>query len=61
MAYNREWDKGKQTDYNDYNAWQPGPKGNNQIPSRDEDYYSDSKRRKYNDGVRSLCHYRHAP
>ncbi|RPD65767.1 hypothetical protein L226DRAFT_529916 [Lentinus tigrinus ALCF2SS1-7] len=43
MAYNREWDKGKQADY----GWQPAPRGNH---LRDEDYYGDSKRRKYNDG-----------
>ncbi|KAI0637339.1 hypothetical protein C8Q77DRAFT_562644 [Trametes polyzona] len=45
MAYNREWDQGKQADYD---SWQPAPRGNNH--SRDEDYYGDSKRRKYNDG-----------
>ncbi|KAI0710448.1 hypothetical protein C8T65DRAFT_648399 [Cerioporus squamosus] len=43
MAYNREWDKGKQADY----GWQPAPRGNH---LRDEDYYGDSKRRKFNDG-----------
>ena len=44
MAYNREWDKGKQADY----GWQAPPRGNH---TRDEDFYGDSKRRKYNDGV----------
>ncbi|RDX45484.1 hypothetical protein OH76DRAFT_956917 [Lentinus brumalis] len=43
MAYNREWDKGKQADY----GWQPAPRGNDM---REEEYYGDSKRRKFNDG-----------
>lgn len=51
MAYNREWDKGKQPDYNDYNGWSAAPR-DNLMHSRDDDYYGDSKRRKYNDGVR---------
>ena len=54
MAYNREWDKGKQPDYSDYGSWQSGPKTGNDVHSRDDDYYGDSKRRKFNDGVRSL-------
>ena len=48
MAYNREWDKGKQTEF----GWQPGPRSNTHM--RDEEYWGDSKRRKYNDGVRTL-------
>lgn len=47
MAYNREWDQGKQADYE---AWQSGPRANTHM--REEDYYGDSKRRKFNDGVR---------
>ncbi|KAI0373364.1 hypothetical protein BV20DRAFT_1042175 [Pilatotrama ljubarskyi] len=45
MAYNREWDQGKQADYD---SWQPAPRTNTHM--RDEEYYGDSKRRKYNDG-----------
>ncbi|KAI0350105.1 hypothetical protein OH77DRAFT_1507171 [Trametes cingulata] len=45
MAYNREWDQGKKAD-ND--SWQPAPRANTHM--RDEEYYGDSKRRKYNDG-----------
>ncbi|KAI0806997.1 hypothetical protein C8Q74DRAFT_1225356 [Fomes fomentarius] len=44
MAYNREWDKGKQVDY----GWQPAPRANSHM--RDEENWGDSKRRKYNDG-----------
>lgn len=51
MAYNREWDKGKEAwqdqNWNDHNA-----RGN--VRGRDEDYYGEGKRRKHNDGVRSL-------
>ncbi|CDO69037.1 hypothetical protein BN946_scf184834.g44 [Trametes cinnabarina] len=45
MAYNREWDQGKQSDYD---SWPPAPRGNGHM--RDEEYHGDSKRRKYNDG-----------
>ncbi|KAI0747699.1 hypothetical protein C8Q80DRAFT_1336748 [Daedaleopsis nitida] len=45
MAYNREWDKGKEADYG---SWQSGPRPNNHM--RDEEFWGDSKRRKYNDG-----------
>ncbi|KAI0781294.1 hypothetical protein BD413DRAFT_600684 [Trametes elegans] len=45
MAYNREWDQGKNADYD---SWPPAPRGNTH--TRDEDYYGDSKRRKHNDG-----------
>ncbi|KAI0648214.1 hypothetical protein C8Q79DRAFT_999635 [Trametes meyenii] len=45
MAYNREWDQGKQADYE---SWQPAPRGNTHM--RDEDHYGDNKRRKFNDG-----------
>ncbi|KAI8998970.1 hypothetical protein BD414DRAFT_139782 [Trametes punicea] len=46
MAYNREWDQGK---HSDYDSWQPAPRGNT-THMRDEEYYGDTKRRKYNDG-----------
>ncbi len=52
MAYNREWDKGKQVDY----GWQPAPRANSHM--RDEENWGDSKRRKYNDGVRIGLHFR---
>ncbi|KAM5535561.1 hypothetical protein V8D89_010728 [Ganoderma adspersum] len=50
MAYNREWDKGKQTDYG---AWQPAPRGNGH--TRDDEWFGGDnsgnfKRRKFNDG-----------
>ena len=54
MAYNREWDKGKQIDYG---AWQPAPRGNGH--SRDDEWFGgdnsgNPKRRKFNDGVSPL-------
>ncbi|KAH9923996.1 uncharacterized protein BXZ73DRAFT_91386 [Epithele typhae] len=52
MAYNREWDKGKQPDYSDYSSWQAAPQANR---AREDDYYGDNKRRKFNDGVRAPC------
>ena len=51
MAYNREWDRGKDAwqdqSWNEYNA-----RGN--VRGRDEDYYGEGKRRKYNDGVGAM-------
>ncbi|TFK42869.1 hypothetical protein BDQ12DRAFT_732461 [Crucibulum laeve] len=48
MAYNREWDKGKDT-WNDAAAWATtNPRAN--VRTREEDYYSDGKRRKFNNG-----------
>lgn len=48
MAYNREWDQGKDgwadPSWNDY-----AQRGN--MRGREEDYYSEGKRRKFNDGV----------
>ena len=48
MAYNREWDKGKDSwgeqPWNDHSA-RPNVRG------RDEDYYGEGKRRKFNNGV----------
>ena len=54
MAYNREWDKGKQIDYG---AWQPAPRGNGH--TRDDEWFGgdnsgNPKRRKFNDGVSPL-------
>lgn len=47
MAYNREWDRGKDSwadqSWNDWSA------GN--VHEREEDYYGDGKRRKFNNGV----------
>ena len=54
MSYNnrdREWDRGK--DYwqqEDYPSWNDGPRGNTR--GRDDDYHTEGKRRKYNNGVR---------
>lgn len=47
MAFNREWDQGKQAEYE---PWNPTMRPNTHM--REEDYYGDSKRRKFNDGVR---------
>ena len=41
MSYHREWDRGKDDSY------QTGS-----LRDREEDYYNDSKRRKFNNGVR---------
>lgn len=60
MAYNRDWDRGKDswnsTYYDNYDdsSWNDGG-GRENIRPRDEDYHSEGKRRKYNDGV---CHIR---
>lgn len=54
MSYHnrdREWDRGK--DYwqqDDYSSWNDGPRGSTR--NRDDDYYTEGKRRKYNNGVR---------
>lgn len=50
MAYNREWDRGKDS-WNE-NSWNDGSAG--QVHGRDEDYYGEGKRRKFNNGV-GLC------
>lgn len=55
MAYNREWDRGNESWNNanyDNNAWNNGA-GN--IRSREDEYYGEGKRRKYNNGVRQLA------
>ena len=50
MAYNREWDRGKDnwddSTWNDYQG-----KGN--VRGREDDYYGEGKRRKFNNGVRN--------
>ena len=48
MAYNREWDQGKET-WND-SAWNATGVGAHVRP-REEDYYGEGKRRKFNSGV----------
>jgi len=54
MSYHnrdREWDRGKDSwQQDDYSAWDDGPRGNSR--GRDDDYYTEGKRRKYNNGVR---------
>lgn len=55
MAYNREWDKGKDA-WADGAAWYPRDAAYQQLAPRpgvrprDEDYYGDGKRRKFNGG-----------
>ena len=49
MSYNREWDKGKDTW--DDQSWNEYPSRGN-VRGRDDDYYGEGKRRKYNNGVR---------
>ncbi|KAF9533342.1 hypothetical protein CPB83DRAFT_757713 [Crepidotus variabilis] len=44
MAYNREWDKGKDA-WNESHSW-----SGQDTREREEDYYGDGKRRKYNTG-----------
>lgn len=63
MAYNRDWDKGKDY-YSDQAYWPADNRGN--VRGREDDYYGDGKRRKYNNGVRlppsvllSPAHIRH--
>jgi hypothetical protein len=50
MAYNREWDRGKEA-WNDQ-SWNNDYAAHGNVRERDEEYYSEGKRRKYNDGVR---------
>lgn len=56
MAYNRDWDKGKDSWNNsgyDSSSWNSAGGGN--IHSRDEpDQWNDGKRRKFNNGVRHV-------
>src|SRR5271154_3707423 len=52
MAYNREWDRGK-------DSWTPSNQLSTQdskatIRGREEDYTGDGKRRKFNNGVRGI-------
>ncbi|KAF8168722.1 hypothetical protein BJ912DRAFT_1001311 [Pholiota molesta] len=48
MTYNREWDKGKDS-WDDAYSWAPqDPRGH--VREREEDYYADGKRRKFNSG-----------
>lgn len=51
MAYNREWDQGKDT-WAANGQWDDGSSSGN-VRERDDDYYGEGKRRKFNDGVRS--------
>lgn len=48
MAYNRDWDKGKDN-WPDQNYWPADNRGN--MRGREDEYYGDGKRRKYNNGV----------
>lgn len=53
MAYNREWGRGNESLNNSNygnDAWNNGA-GN--IRSREDEYYAEGKRRKYNNGVRN--------
>lgn len=50
MAYNREWDRGKDS-WND-NSWGGEVRGN--ARGRDDEYFGEGKRRKFNNGVRVL-------
>ena len=45
MSYNREWDRGKQTD----GSWQYQ---GGAVHPREDEYHGDNKRRKFNNGVR---------
>lgn len=53
MAYNRDWDSGK--DWNgagfDHGSWNNGSGVRDNIRTRDDEYYNEGKRRKYNNGV----------
>lgn len=53
MAYNREWDRGKDS-WNDSGSWNEYQNRGN-VRGRDEEYYGEGKRRKYNNGVRGAC------
>lgn len=48
MAYNREWDQGK--DWHDPTVW-TGNEGKANVRSREDDYSAYGKRRKFNNGV----------
>ncbi|KAF8964646.1 hypothetical protein BDZ97DRAFT_1814865 [Flammula alnicola] len=48
MAYNREWDKGKDT-WDDSYAWSAHDARGN-VREREDEYYGDGKRRKFNNG-----------
>lgn len=48
MAYNRDWDKGKDN-WPDQAYWPADNRGN--VRGREDDYYGDGKRRKYNHAV----------
>ncbi|KAI0792912.1 hypothetical protein C8Q75DRAFT_751903 [Abortiporus biennis] len=55
MAYNREWDRGKESSWNEHAAWNDRGHGYNNynqghVRGRDDDYYNEGKRRKYNNG-----------
>jgi len=54
MAYNRDWDSGKDS-WNgasyDNSAWNSSGVREN-VRLRDDEYYNEGKRRKYNNGVR---------
>lgn len=60
MAYNnRDWDRGKESwdntgAWNDPTAWNNNAGGKGNARGREEDYQSEGKRRKFNDGVRQL-------
>jgi len=43
MSYHREWDRGKDDNYHNQTG---------SLRDREEDYYNDNKRRKFNNGVR---------
>ncbi|KAH7930906.1 hypothetical protein BV22DRAFT_1078286 [Leucogyrophana mollusca] len=47
MAYNRDWDHGKDS-WIDKGAWNGGDRGN--VRGREDDYYGEGKRRKFNNG-----------
>lgn len=51
MAYNRDWDKGKDH-WADQSYWPTDTKEN--VRGREDDYYGDGKRRKYNHGASVL-------
>jgi hypothetical protein len=50
MAYNREWDQGKDS-WLGAAAWHDGA-GRGNVRQRDDDFHGEGKRRKFNNGVR---------
>lgn len=51
MAYNnREWDQGKDS-WSGASTWHEGT-GKGNVRQRDDDFYAEGKRRKFNNGVR---------